>query len=39
VAVSRALKDLREAGAVQTGRATVRIRDKEILERIARAEG
>jgi CRP/FNR family transcriptional regulator, cyclic AMP receptor protein len=39
VAVSRALKDLREAGAVQTGRATVRVRDTEILERIARAEG
>ena len=39
VAVSRALKDLREAGAVQTGRATVRIRDTEILERIARAGG
>ncbi len=39
VAVSRALKGLREAGAVQTGRATVRIRDTEILERIARAGG
>ena len=39
VAVSRALKDLREEGAVETGRATVRIRDTEILERIARAEG
>jgi CRP/FNR family transcriptional regulator len=39
VAVSRALKELREAGAVQTGRATVRVRDTEILERIARAEG
>src|SRR5215213_6803451 len=39
VAVSRALKDLREAGAVQTGRATVHVRDTEILERIARTEG
>jgi CRP-like cAMP-binding protein len=39
VAVSRALKDLREMGAVETGRATVRVRDTEILERIARAEG
>ena len=39
VAVSRALKDLREEGAVETGRATVRVRDIEILERIARAEG
>src|SRR5215203_6654842 len=39
VAVSRALKDLREAGAVQTGRTTVHVRDTEILERIARAEG
>ena len=39
VAVSRALKDLREAGAVQTGRATVHVRDIEILKRIARAEG
>jgi len=39
VAVSRALKDLREAGAVQTGRATVCVSDIEILKRIARAEG
>jgi CRP-like cAMP-binding protein len=39
VAVSRALKDLREMGAVETGRATVRVRDTEILERIARVEG
>ena len=37
VAVSRALKDLREAGGVHTGRATGRVRGTEILERIAPA--
>src|SRR5829696_1892237 len=39
VAVSRAFKELRETGAVEPGRATVRVRDKKILERIARSEG
>ena len=39
VAVSRALKELRESGAVETRRASVRVKDTEILERIARSEG
>ena len=39
VAVSRAFKELRETGAVEPGRATVRVRDTKILERIARSEG
>jgi CRP/FNR family transcriptional regulator len=40
VSVSRAFKELREAGAIETGRASaVRVRDVGILERIARSEG
>jgi CRP-like cAMP-binding protein len=39
VAVSRAFKELREEGAVDTGRANVRVRDPEALQRIADREG
>jgi CRP/FNR family transcriptional regulator, cyclic AMP receptor protein len=38
VAVSRVLRDLREAGAVETRRGAVRIRDTEILKHIADQE-
>src|SRR5829696_42212 len=39
VAVSRAFKELREEGAVDTGRANVRVRDPVALQRIADREG
>lgn len=40
VSVSRAFKELREAGAIETGRSpAVRVRDVGVLERIARSEG
>jgi CRP/FNR family cyclic AMP-dependent transcriptional regulator len=39
VAVSRAFKELREEGAVDTGRTSVRVRDPEALRRIAGREG
>jgi CRP/FNR family transcriptional regulator, cyclic AMP receptor protein len=39
VAVSRAFKELREEGAVDTGRTNVRVRDPEALRRIADREG
>jgi DNA-binding transcriptional regulator YhcF (GntR family) len=35
VAVSRAMKGLREAGAVETGRQRIMVKDAEALERIA----
>ncbi len=38
VAVSRALKELREAGAVDTGRASLRVKNLEVLQRFARGE-
>ena len=38
VAVNRALKELRETGALQTGRGTVRVKDTEILKPIAGKE-
>jgi CRP/FNR family cyclic AMP-dependent transcriptional regulator len=38
VAVTRALKELREAGAVEMEKRRIRIRDTEVLERIARTE-
>jgi len=39
VAVSRAFKELRQEGAVDTGRANVRVRDPVALQRIADREG
>jgi DNA-binding transcriptional regulator YhcF (GntR family) len=38
VAVSRAFKLLREAGAVETKQRRIYVRDREILERIAQGE-